>query len=89
MRITSCLTIAVLGLVLGQSKLVPPAFSKEQPPIDTAKIEAATGLKGTFNKDENVFKVSKPRTDIKIRVDELADAAVHGADVMGGIHACS
>ena len=70
MRITSCLTIAVLGLVLGQSKLVPPAFSKEQPPIDTAKIEAATGLKGTFNKDENVFKVSKPRTDIKIRVDE-------------------
>ena len=70
MKITSCLTIAVLGFVLGQSKLVPPAFSKEQPPIDTAKIEAATGLKGTFNKDENVFKVTKPRTDMKIRVDE-------------------
>ena len=69
MKIASGLTIAVLGLVLGQSKLVPPAFAKEKPPIDTAKIEAATGLKGTFNTDENVFKVSKPRTDVAIRVD--------------------
>jgi hypothetical protein len=36
--------------------------------LDTAAIEAATGLKGTFNKEENVFKVSKPRTDVAIRV---------------------
>ncbi|HVX34844.1 MAG TPA: DUF1259 domain-containing protein [Hyphomicrobium sp.] len=32
--------------------------------LDTAAIEAATGLKGTLNKKENVFKVSKPRTDV-------------------------
>lgn len=37
--------------------------------LDTAKIEQLTGLKGTFNKDENVFKVSSPRNDIKISVD--------------------
>jgi hypothetical protein len=38
--------------------------------LDTAKIEAATGLKGTMNEAEGVFKVSAPRTDVKIKVDE-------------------
>ncbi len=38
--------------------------------LDTAKIEQLTGLKGTFSKKENVFKVSKPRTDVKIQVDK-------------------
>ncbi|HZJ16707.1 MAG TPA: DUF1259 domain-containing protein [Chthoniobacteraceae bacterium] len=37
--------------------------------IDSAKIEAATGLKGTLNEAEGVFKVSAPRTDVKIAVD--------------------
>ena len=37
--------------------------------LDTAKIEAASGLKGTLNKEEGVFKVSAPRTDVKIKVD--------------------
>ena len=38
-------------------------------PLDTAAIESITGLAGTLNKAENVFKVSKPRTDIKPSVD--------------------
>jgi len=38
--------------------------------IDTARIEQLTSLKGTFSQDENVFKVSKPRTDVKIQVDK-------------------
>lgn len=38
--------------------------------LDTARIERLTGSKGTFSKDENVFKVSKPRADIKIQVDQ-------------------
>ncbi|MEQ1742911.1 MAG: DUF1259 domain-containing protein [Candidatus Nitrotoga sp.] len=29
-----------------------------------------TGLKGSFSKEENVFKVSKPRSDVKIQVDK-------------------
>jgi hypothetical protein len=37
--------------------------------LDSAKIETATGLKGTLNETEGVFKVSAPRTDVKIAVD--------------------
>ena len=37
--------------------------------LDTAKIETATGLKGTLNEAEGVFKVSAPRSDVKVSVD--------------------
>lgn len=37
--------------------------------LNTAKIEQITGLKGTLNKKEEVFKVSTPRTDVKVSVD--------------------
>jgi hypothetical protein len=39
------------------------------PTLDTKRIESITGLTGTYNQAENVFKVSKPRTDIKPVVD--------------------
>lgn len=45
---------------------------------DTAKIEKITGLKGKFAKEENVFKVSKPRTDVKVKVDQWAMPAFMG-----------
>lgn len=38
--------------------------------LDTAAIERATGLKGQLIAEENVFKVAKPRTDVKITVDQ-------------------
>ena len=38
-------------------------------PIDTAQIEQLTGLKGSFNKEEGVFKVTVPRSDVPISVD--------------------
>jgi hypothetical protein len=38
--------------------------------LNTAEIERLTGLKGTYSSEENVFKVSKPRTDVKIQVDK-------------------
>jgi hypothetical protein len=38
--------------------------------LDTAAIEQATGLKGQRIAEENVFKVTKPRTDVKIAVDQ-------------------
>jgi len=38
--------------------------------LDTARLEQLTGLKGTLSQEENVFKVSKPRTDVKIKVDD-------------------
>ena len=37
--------------------------------IDSAAIEQITGVKGTYSGKENVFKVSSPRTDIKVEVD--------------------
>src|SRR4051812_32439485 len=37
--------------------------------MDTASIEKITGLKGSLNQQENVFKVTSPRTDIKVSVD--------------------
>jgi hypothetical protein len=42
------------------------------PTLDTAAIAAATGLKGTYDKADNVFKVSKPRDDVKVTVDHWA-----------------
>jgi hypothetical protein len=37
--------------------------------LDTAKIESITDLKGALNQKENVFKVSKPRSDVAISVE--------------------
>ena len=39
------------------------------PSLDRAVIESETGLKGSYNKAENVFKVSKPRDEVKVSVD--------------------
>jgi hypothetical protein len=44
----------------------PPGFA--QPGLDTARIEQLTGLKGTLNDKEGVFKVSFPRKDIQATV---------------------
>jgi len=38
--------------------------------LDTSAIEQATGLKGQLSAEENVFRVSKPRTDLKFQVDQ-------------------
>jgi len=38
--------------------------------LDAFKIEQLTGLKGTLNKEENVFKVSFPRNEVNISVDD-------------------
>lgn len=44
----------------------------------TTRIEQATGMKGKLNKEESVFKVSRPRTDIKVTVDKLPMAPFMG-----------
>lgn len=54
-------------LLIGLFTLAPIfAFSA----LDGAKIESATGLKGALNAAEGVFKVTAPRTDVKIKVDD-------------------
>ncbi|MEO6005669.1 MAG: DUF1259 domain-containing protein [Opitutus sp.] len=37
--------------------------------LNTARLEQLTGLKGTMNQEEKVFKVSAPRNDLPIAVD--------------------
>lgn len=49
--------------------LATPFTSAAQKTFDTAAIERITGLKGTLNEQEGVFKVTSPRTDVKITVD--------------------
>ena len=57
----SALTVA---LVIPASIAVAAASK-----IDSAKIEQITATKGTYSAKEHVFKVSSPRTDIKVQVD--------------------
>jgi hypothetical protein len=56
-----------IPLVLGRSGLTQGQIN-----LDTAAIEQATGLKGQLITEESVFKVTKPRTDVKITVDQFA-----------------
>ena len=51
------------------SALLVIATSAVAAPLDTAQIESASGLKGTLNESEGVFKVTAPRTDVKVSVD--------------------
>jgi hypothetical protein len=57
-----------LLLVVG---IVQP-ISAQPRTLDAAQIEKATGANPAFNKDENVWKVSFPRDDVKVTVDGTA-----------------
>jgi hypothetical protein len=58
--------VAALGLAIGAAQLT---YAQAPAGLDTAAIEQASGLKGAMIPDENVFKIGKPRTDVKINVD--------------------
>src|SRR5207248_5835653 len=55
--------------------------------LDTAKIDQATGLKGVLNDKEGVFKVSVPRTDVKVSVDEFSMPPFMGLTSWAAFHA--
>ncbi|WER47307.1 DUF1259 domain-containing protein [Cupriavidus sp. WKF15] len=61
--------VLALTIIVGACAVAVAAPAERSPKLDTAKIEQVTGLKGTFSEAENVFKVSKPRTDIPVKVD--------------------
>jgi hypothetical protein len=46
--------------------------------LDTATIEAITGLKGVSNQTEGTFKISKPRNDVAITVEQVRMAPFMG-----------
>ena len=57
----------ILLALLGAFAALPfPAHAA----LDTNRIEQITGLKGKWNAEESVFKVTQPRADVKISVDQ-------------------
>jgi hypothetical protein len=50
--------------------LAATASAAQSKKLDTAQIDELTGLKGKLNEQEGVYKVSSPRTDLKISVDK-------------------
>src|SRR5258706_12720546 len=50
--------------------LAATASAVQSKKLDTAQIDELTGLKGKLNEQEGVYKVSLPRTDLKILVDQ-------------------
>ncbi len=56
-RILLVCAVACAGIHIGSAAL------------DTAKIDQITGLKGKLSEKENVYKVTWPRTDVKVTVD--------------------
>lgn len=59
--------VGALGLAVVSTRL---GLAQTPSGLDTAAIEQATGLKGQLIAEENVFKVTKPRADVKIQVDQ-------------------
>ena len=60
---------SMLAGVIFVALCISSANAEPAPSIDTAKIEQPSGLKGTFIAEENVFRIGKPRNDVKIQVD--------------------
>jgi hypothetical protein len=67
------ITVCILFLWLGGT-----IAAAAEAGLDTAKIESITGLKGALNEKENVFKVSKPRNDVAITVEQAPMAPFMG-----------
>jgi hypothetical protein len=62
-----------LSLVVGAAAIAflhEPRLHAQGMNLDMADIEQATGLKGQLILEESVFKVTKPRTDVNIRVEQ-------------------
>jgi len=60
------MTVKIAGAFLG---CIFVSFALRAQTLDTAKIDAVIGIKGVLNTNENVFKVTSPRNDVKISVD--------------------
>src|SRR6266850_4754982 len=52
------------------SLLLATAAPGQEKALNTSRIDELTGLKGKLNEQEKVYKVSAPRTDIKVSVDK-------------------
>ena len=62
-------TTTRLTRMLAAALFIMATATAQAAELDTAMIEQATGLKGQMNEQEDVFKVSQPRDDVKVMVD--------------------
>ncbi len=87
--VTFVFTFCAIAPVIGWAQTTTP---------DTAKILSITGGQGSFSAKEGVYKVSFPRTDVKVTVDGLPmdpfmgltswaafESGMNGAMVMGDL----
>src|SRR5712664_3308165 len=63
-------TLSKIGFAMALAIFTIGSNAAEAKKLDTAQIDELTGLKGKLNEQENVYKVSSPRTDLKISVDK-------------------
>src|SRR5215475_2072378 len=68
-------TVFIMGMMALATQV---SRAQEIAGLDTAGIEQASGLKGQVIADEKVFKIGKPRTDVKIQVDQWSMAPFMG-----------
>ena len=60
------LYVFLAGAVITPQPLFGASSMTGSATLNTARIEELTGAKGTFNEKEGVFKVSVPRSDLKV-----------------------
>src|SRR2546421_3106083 len=63
-------TLSKIGFAITLAVFALAANAAQSKKLDTAQIDETTGLKGKLNEQENVYKVSAPRADLKISVDQ-------------------
>src|SRR6266478_540614 len=63
-------TLSKIGFAVALAVVTLTSNAAQSKKLDTAQIDELTGLKGKLNEQENAYKVSSPRTDIKISVDK-------------------
>src|ERR1700704_3516083 len=66
-KFASAMVVFTLGIMAAASQ---ESLAQGIAGLDTAAIEQASGLKGQTIAEEKVFKIGKPRTDVKIQVDQ-------------------
>ncbi len=71
-------TLSKIGFALLLAAMTLTLNAAESKKLDTARIDELTGLKGKLNEQEGVYKVSSPRTDLKISVDKWEMPAFMG-----------
>ena len=70
--------LVIIGVLILSLPVCIAEAQENKVPAWTQQVEKITGLKGTFNEKESVFKITSPRTDVKVTVDQIPTAPFMG-----------